>query len=76
MAQVAGIWNLQRIRIPRRDEVKGVASNILVSDRLFDFRHVTGDALATRTAGFMMGMPFDGGRVRPGLRVWAVTAKA
>jgi hypothetical protein len=76
MAQVASIRNFQRVCVARRDEVKGVTSNILISYRLFDPGHMTGNALVTRTPRFMMGMRSDGRRVRPGLRIWAVAVEA
>ena len=59
MADVTSIWNLQRIRFARRDEMERMTSNLLVGDRLLDFRHMAGDALVARTARFVMGMFFD-----------------
>ena len=73
MAGVAGIWNLQAIRLARRNEVKGVASNLLIRDRLGDLRHMTGDALIPRATRLMMRVRLDRGSVWPGLRVGAVT---
>ena len=76
MADVASIWNFQRVRITRCDEVKGMTSNILVGDRLFDFRHMTGDALAARATRLVMGTRLNCRRVRPGLRIWAMAVEA
>lgn len=59
MAQIARIWNLKRFGVARGHEVKGMASDILVRDRLLDLRHMTGDAFVARATRLMMGMFFD-----------------
>ena len=54
----AGVRNLVLVRHFRRNEVKCVATDIDVSDGLFDFRHVTGHAIATGAAGLVMCVSF------------------
>src|SRR6185369_2790823 len=76
VAHVAGVWNLQRLRICRRDEVKGVTSNLLIRDGLRDFGHVAADALVARAARLVMGMRFDAGCVRPGLGIRTMAVEA
>src|SRR6516165_6788245 len=76
VANIAGIWNLHRVCIARRDEVEGMAANVLIRDRLRDLRHVTSNAFAARTSGFMMGMLLDGCCMRPGLAVRAMAIEA
>ena len=48
VADGARIRNFQRLRLGRRDELKGVAADIHVGNRLLDFRHVAADALVPR----------------------------
>src|SRR5579859_2858148 len=51
-------------------------SDIDVSDGLLDFGHVTGNALAARAAGGVVGMLFEGGRMWAVLGVRSVTGRA
>lgn len=73
MALIAGIWNLQAVRLARRNEVKGVASNLLIRDRLRDLRHMTGDALIPRATRLMMRVRLDRGGMWPSLCVGTMT---
>ena len=64
MADIAGIGHLQCVGRARRDELEGVATHVHVVDGLFDLRHVTCDALIAGTAGLVMRVRLDGGRMR------------
>jgi hypothetical protein len=75
MAQIARIWNLKRFGVARGHEVKGMASDILVPDRLCDLRHMTGDAFIAGATGLMMSMRLDARRMRAGLRVGTMTVE-
>src|ERR1700739_940577 len=75
MADIASIWNLQRLGFARGDEVERMAPNLLVRDRLGDLRHMTGDAFVASATGLMMRVRLDRGRVWPGLGIRAVTVE-
>ncbi len=47
-----------------RDELKRMAADIDVGDRLLDLRHVAGHTVAAGTAGTMVRVGFDGGCMR------------
>src|ERR1700721_2964560 len=55
--------------------MEGVTSDILISDSLLDFWHVTGDTFVASAANLMMRMCFDARRVGPRLCVRAVTVE-
>lgn len=76
VANVAGVGNLQRITHCRSDKMKGVAANIHIAERLGDFGHVAGDALAPLAVRCVMRMCGNGGGVRPIGGVWTVTVEA
>ena len=76
VANVAGIRDLQGIGLSRRHEMKRVAADIHIGDRLFDLRHVTGDAFAPGAARLVVRMRFDARGMRPVLRIGAVAAQA
>ena len=48
-----------------RDKSEGVAADEIVRQRLLYFGHVTGEAIAARAAGAMVGMSFDCRGMRP-----------
>src|SRR6266404_2378616 len=76
MADVARVRDFQAVGPLRIDEVEGMAADVHVCDRLLDFRHVAGDALAARAARSMVGMLFDRRGMRAILRVRPVTGEA
>ena len=76
MAHITRIWNLQYLGFARRHEMEGMASDILVRNRLLDLGHMAGDTLIARAIRLVMGMRFDAGRMRAGLRVRAVAIEA
>src|SRR4029078_304664 len=76
VANVAGVRDLQRIRFAGRYEVKGMAADVYVGDRLLDLRHVAGRALAVRTVRLVMRVGFDRFGVRTILRFWAMARAA
>ena len=66
MARSARIGDLVFIRHPWRDESERVRVNERAGRAFgFDFRHVTGDALAACAALFVVSMFLDGCRARP-----------
>ena len=73
MAAGTGIRYVQLLSRSRRDESKRVATNVDVSDRLLDLRHMAGYALAAWRTDFMMSVLLDGHRARAVRRVAAVT---
>ena len=75
MTLVAGVWNFKRFGVARRHEMKGMASNILVGDRLRNLGHMTGDAFIAGAASLMVRVRLDRGRVWSRLCVGAVTVK-
>ena len=75
MAYVTGVWNLQRFRFGRRDEVESMTANFLVGNRLGDLRHVTRDAFVASAATLMMGMRLDRGGMWPSLCVGTMTVE-
>src|SRR4029079_6417716 len=58
VANVAGVRDLQRICFAGRYEVKGMAADVYVGDRLLDLRHVASRALAARTVRLVMRVGF------------------
>jgi len=76
MADIASIWNLQRLGFARGDEVERMTPDILVRDRLRDLRHMAGDAFVASATGLMMRVRLDRGGVWPCLCVGAVTVEA
>ena len=60
MAGSARIRDTGLLCFSGRDEPKGVRGNVVPFDRLFNVRHVAGDALASRAVLRVMGMPADG----------------
>ena len=75
MAHVAGVRNFQLLGFGRRDEPERVAANHHVSQSLLDRWHVARNALASRTAGFVMRVFLDGLRSRPIWGTGAVTVQ-
>lgn len=69
----ARVRNFERFSHGRRNYAERVASNVYVGNCLLDFRHVTGDTVATRAAGFVMGVFFDGACVGA---IWRTRAMA
>ena len=63
MAAIAGIGDPQRIRLRRRNELKGVCANGDIADRLLDFRHVATHALIARAPSRVMRVRLNGRRV-------------
>ena len=59
MAQVARVWNFERVGLCRTDEPKRVAANVHVAKRLSDFRHMAGRAGVAGTSLLMMRVFFD-----------------
>ena len=76
MADVARVRDLQAVGPRRIDEVEGVTTDVHVGDRLFDLRHVAGDALASWAAELVVRVFLDRVRVRPILRVRSVAREA
>src|SRR5580704_1123244 len=76
VANVAGIGNLVGVGLRRRNEAEGVGVDVHVRNRLLDFWHVAGDALAARAARLVTRVFLDGGGMRPVLRVRPVTREA
>ena len=64
VAAGAGIRDLERVGQGRAVKRERVTAHVDVGDRLLDFRHVTGDALAPRAATSVMRVVFHGGRMR------------
>ncbi len=64
MASGTRVGDFIGIRHCGGDEPEGVATDIHVCNGLFDFRHVTGNALTSGTAHFMVRVLLDGARVR------------
>src|SRR3954447_24925477 len=60
----ARIGNLELIGHSRRDEFEGVAAHVDIGDRLFDLRHVAGDAFTAGTSFGVVRVIFDGCRMR------------
>ena len=60
MARCARIWNFELFGQARRNELKSVGADHVVAQRLFDFRHVAGGALAGGAVRSVMGMLGDG----------------
>ena len=56
MADITGIGNLQGFGHRWRDKAEGVTSNIYVSDRLLNFRHVAGNALVAGAVCLMVAV--------------------
>ena len=77
MARGAWIGDFVFVRHSWRDESERMGVNIRARDTFrFDLRHVAGDALTSRTAIFVVRMPFERGHARA---VWghrAVTVQA
>jgi hypothetical protein len=59
VAVCTSIWNLVLIRHFRRDEIECVTADVDVCNRLFDFRHVAGYAVASRAFSPVMCMRFN-----------------
>ena len=76
MTYVAGIRDLQRVGLDRRDKMKRMTADVYIRDGLLDLRHVTGDALTAGTAGLVVRVRLDRGRVRPVLRIRTVANSA
>jgi hypothetical protein len=57
----AGIWDFVLVCHGRGDEGKSVSANFDVGDSGLDLWHVAGDALASRSAGLVMGVLFERG---------------
>ena len=60
MARAAGIRDLIFVGHRWRYKSKRMRSHLHVRNCRFDFRHVTGDATASRRAFFVMGVLLDG----------------
>ena len=73
MAHRASIRDLKSRGLGWRNELERVASDVDVRDLLLDFGHVAPDALASGAPGFVMGVSFNGGRVRPVRRIRPMT---
>ena len=73
---VAGAWigNVVLVRHDRGDEPERVGMHGRTLG--FDLRHVTGHALASCAAGFVVRMFLDSGGARTIRRLWAVTIQA
>ena len=71
----ARIGNLELFAHRWRDEPERVAADVDIGDRLFDLRHVAGDAVAARTAFRMVRVIFDRGRMRAIGRARRVTVE-
>ena len=71
MASVTRIRNLVGVRHCGRYESKGVAANVDIRNRLFDFRHVASDTFTALTTCLVMRMLFDGAYART---VWGASA--
>ena len=56
--------------------MKGMTSDVLIRDRLFDLRHVASDAFIARAIRLVMGMRLNARRMRSRLRVRAVAIQA
>ena len=76
MANIARIGYAERIRLRRRDELESMRANIHIADRLFDFWHVAGDALAPCAVRLVVRMGLDTRCVRTIGRVGAVAVQA
>ena len=76
VARGTRIRDLVSIRHSRTDEPERVAPHIDVSNRLLDFRHVTGNTLVPYTSRLMMSVFFNGGRMRPVRRAGAMAFQA
>ena len=76
MADIAGVGNTECIGLGWRGKHKGVAADVDVGNRLLDFRHMAGDALAARTVRQMMRVLGDARCPWPAGRRRAVTAGA
>lgn len=59
MTICAGIRNLVIIGHCRADEPERVTANVDISDRLFNFRHVTSDTLVSRASDLVMCVFFS-----------------
>ena len=64
MASRTSIWNLVFIGHRGRDELKCVAPNIDVRNRLFDFWHVAVYTFTASARGCMMRVLFEARRMR------------
>ena len=65
VTRVARVRDLVLICHFGRDEIKRMAADIDVGDRLLDLRHVTGHTVAAGAAGTMVRVGFNGGCMRP-----------
>ena len=71
------VGNFVFVGLGRRDEPEGMGMHKCAGDAFaFDFRHVTGDALAAGAACFVMRVLFQGSRVRTVGGGRAVTVEA
>ena len=76
MTHVARVGNFERVRHGRTHKMKRMAAHIDVAQRLRDFRHVTGDALAALTVRLVMRVPGECGGVRAVGRTGTVAVQA
>src|SRR6476620_8786595 len=76
VARCAGIRDCIFVRHRRRNEAEGVGTHVDTGYGCFNLRHVTGDALASGTAGFVMGVFFQCRRTRSVERQGTVTIEA
>ena len=61
----AGIWDFVLVCHSRVDEGESVSADFDVGDSGLDLRHVAGDALASRSAGLVMGVLLERGGAGP-----------
>ena len=76
MAQCAGVWNVERLGRRGGNEAEGVGMHVHVLDRLFDQRHMAGDALAACAVWLVMRMGGNAVREWADRRVRSVATQA
>ena len=76
MAKIASVRNFQCFGFCGPHETEGVASDINVTDRLCDLRHMARNAIVTSAVWRVVSVLFYARSVRPVLRVRAVACQA
>src|SRR5215469_17996649 len=76
VAEVAGVGDLQCLRLLGPDETKGVTADVHIVDGFGDLRHVASNALAASTSRCVMGVLLDRCGMRTVLGIGTVAAQA
>ena len=76
VAEGAGVRNVERLCRSRGDEAEGMGVHFHAPERLFDQRHMTGDALAARAIQLVMRVGLYSVGKRTDRRVWPMATQA